>query len=163
MRASEPTGTMLSPLATPFVISTRSPCRIVYSIITTASAPSGAGAPVMMPAACPGRISRGRSSTAAPALISPTTCSVAGSSRQVCRPHRVSIAHGTAKRREVAVREPLPAPTPSHRWISRSTLSVPPGRPSRACRSTTWRASSKLRIVGGCGAAAMPLMIAVGS
>src|ERR1700746_40510 len=40
-----------------------------------------------------------------------------------------------------------------------STFSLIRGRTCAACPSTTWRASSKVRIEGGWGSAAMPLMI----
>jgi hypothetical protein len=61
------------------VISTRlSRCEL-YSTITTASAPDGSGAPVMMEAHRPLAMFAGMFSSLSPALISPITSSVAGS------------------------------------------------------------------------------------
>ena len=93
---------MLSPAVTGFMICTRPAALDVYSTITTASAPGGAGRRSY------GRglagLKRRKSSVRAPALISPITLSAAGS-WEVRGPHRVAVAHGPGKRRKIAVGE----------------------------------------------------------
>src|SRR5438034_3398918 len=72
---SPPAGRTWSPTCAACRMSTLAPEDCVRSTITTASAPAGIGAPVMMRIASPGPTA---TAGATPAASSPTTCSVAG-------------------------------------------------------------------------------------
>ncbi len=71
--------------------------RCVCSTITTASAPAGMGAPVMISTACPGPTSPANRS---PARTSPMTSQLA---RQVDGAHGIAVAHRARQRGSVAV------------------------------------------------------------
>ena len=80
---SSPAGAPRRPTSTDVAIRTRSsPSRSVSSTMTTASAPAGIGAPVMIRIASPGCSTR---SVAAPAAISSTTGSSTGQRHRPCR------------------------------------------------------------------------------
>ena len=73
-----------------------SPSRSEYSTITTASAPGGIGAPVMIRIVSPGPT---LPSGAAPAAISPTTVQFNGNGGDVDGPHGISIDSSVVERR----------------------------------------------------------------
>ena len=74
-RTSSPARRTASPAATVLAIRTRSPVDSVSSTMTTASAPSGSGAPVMMRSAWPASTAR---SAAKPAARTPMASSSTG-------------------------------------------------------------------------------------
>jgi hypothetical protein len=94
---------MFSPGAISFVISTQSFCRDVYSIITTASAPCGTGAPVMMENASP-RFSAGWDLAGHRARFDLSYHGQLGwKSLQIGGMHGIAIARGSRKGRNVAI------------------------------------------------------------
>src|SRR5258708_9106032 len=111
--------------------------------MTTASAPVGSGAPVMIPSACPGPTEGASCSIQSPAFTSPTTSSCAGTSAmsdaRTAYPSRVARGKG-GKSRSAEIGSASTRPKPA----SKSTVSVSPGDTAAACCSTRCRASSKL-------------------
>ena len=103
LRASDPAGTMFSPARTGRWTFTEVPLRSAYSTITTASAPVGTGAPVMISAASSGpKLDRtllgGGSGFDLPdAAQARRRCGNIGGA------HRIAIARGAGERREIAV------------------------------------------------------------
>ena len=92
--ASLPLGTMFCPSSTTRSNRTRSPSRVVCSIITTASAPAGTAAPVMICRQVPAARA---SLTVSPALISPIHFSCApgtASFERSAYPSRVERSNG---------------------------------------------------------------------
>ena len=147
-RASAPRGTMFSPATGPRPISTCCPCTVVNSTMTTASAPSGTGAPVMIAAAWPLADKAGMFSIFSPALISPIKCRFAGrdakSADRTAYPSRVDRVKGGISRSAT-----MSSARARPEQCNSSIDSVAGGRICLACSSTTRRASSKLRMAGG--------------
>jgi hypothetical protein len=94
--------TMFSPGSTPFLISTRSFCSDVYSIITTASAPCGTGAPVMMENASP-RFSAGQLSGQRARFDLSDRRSAGLEVCQIGGTHGIAITRRSRKGRNVAI------------------------------------------------------------
>ncbi len=119
-RTSSPARRMFWPCAASTKMATRPPSFRVSSIRTTASAPSGTGAPVMIRAACPGPIGF---VGMAPAGISSTTSRRTGFPGDA--PRISSAAEGVAVHRRVVLRRDRP---PGDRHPRRS-----PVRGRRGC------------------------------
>ncbi len=165
--ASAPRGTKFSPRLTPRRISTNFSPRVLHprvphpnvaffatlgwelsaadvcSTITTASAPAGSGAPVMISTACPRPTEHTPGSGQSPAFTAPTTSSRAGTSAKsaarTAYPSRVARSNG-GKSRSAKIPSASTRPKP----VSRSAVSSSPGHTPPACFSTKRRASSKL-------------------
>ncbi len=131
------------PPAKASLASPRSSTAEVCSTITTASAPAGSGAPVMIPTACPRPTEHDFASGQSPAFTSPTTSSRAGTSAKsaarTAYPSRVARAKG-GKSRSATIPSASTRPNPA----SRSTVSASSGHTPAACFSTRCRATSKL-------------------
>ena len=115
------------------------------STITTASAPAGSGAPVMIATACPRPTEHAPGSGQSPAFTSPTTSSLAGSSSKsaarTAYPSRAARAKG-GKSRSAATPSARTRPNPANR--STVCASASAGCTPIACCSTKCRAASKL-------------------
>ena len=138
---SDPRGTTFSPDVTGRWTSTLSPFRCVYSTITTASAPAGTGAPVMISTASCDPTCNADSAAEAPARISPTTFSATGvfatSAARTANPSRVARRNG-GKSRSARI---CSASTRRAAAI-RSMVSAVPDVTCEACCSTIFRACS---------------------
>src|SRR5580704_5598357 len=146
-RASDPAATTFSPALTERRTVADSPLRSVYSTITTASAPAGTGAPVMISTASPALTRISLSDSDAPALISPITCKRAGSffvsAARTAKPSRVDLGNG-GKSRSARSSSANASPTAS----SSDSIAGSVGRSSEAYCSTRCRASGNDGISG---------------
>ena len=127
--SSEPRATTLSPAATArwmTTVSGEAGGRSVCSTITTASAPAGSGAPVMISTQVPGATVPANT---APAATSPIRFSVTGrigtGPGHVRRPHGESVARGAMKRRLVAIGAHVGRQHPPLRLAERELLAGP--------------------------------------
>ena len=107
----------------------------VCSTITTASAPAGSGAPVMMPTACPRPTVHNSGSGQSPAFTSPTTSSRAGisatSAARTAYPSRVARAKGGKSR---SATNPLRQHSPQAPPADRPSPLLPETRRPHAAR-----------------------------
>src|SRR5712691_2136042 len=140
--ASLPLSTMFCPACADRSNRTTSPSRLVCSIITTASAPAGTAAPVMI---CKQVPAASASLTVSPALISPTHFSCtpgAASFERTAYPSRVERSNGGYSR-SVFTSRASTHPSASHtltRTVPRGPFFFP------TCSITFRRASSKVSI-----------------
>src|SRR5271169_2196291 len=140
-RPSAPAGTTFSPALTERLTITVASEDSVYSTMTTASAPLGTGAPVMISTASPAPVVILLSSSVAPALMLPTHCRRAGtactSAARTAYPSRVARGKG-GKSRSARKSSARTRPTASKSVDNSGSVGVN----LAACCSTARRASA---------------------